>query len=57
VAAQLSSGSVYVNGRGGIGPGMPFGGYKESGYGRLGGREGLMAFMQTTNVWISLDDG
>lgn len=56
VAAQMSSGSVYVNGRGGIGPGMPFGGYKESGYGRLGGREGLMAFMQSKNVWISMDD-
>ncbi|SDG38341.1 aldehyde dehydrogenase family protein [Pseudonocardia oroxyli] len=56
MAAQLSSGSVYVNGRGGIGPGMPFGGYKESGYGRLGGREGLMTFMQSKNVWISMDD-
>ena len=56
LAAQLACGSVYVNGRGGIGPGMPFGGFKESGYGRLGGREGLMAFMQTKNVWISMDD-
>ncbi|GAA1845585.1 aldehyde dehydrogenase family protein [Actinomadura bangladeshensis] len=56
MAARLSSGSVYVNGRGGIGPGMPFGGYKESGYGRLGGREGLMTFMQSKNVWISMDD-
>jgi aldehyde dehydrogenase (NAD+) len=56
VAGQMSSGSVYVNGRGGIGPGMPFGGHKESGYGRLGGREGLMTFMQSKNVWISMDD-
>lgn len=34
---------------------MPFGGYK-SGYGRLGGREGLVTFMQTKNVWISMDE-
>jgi len=56
VAARMHTGSVYINGRGGLGPGMPFGGYKESGYGRLGGREGLMAFMQTKNVWIALDE-
>ena len=56
IAAKMHAGSVYINGRGGIGPGMPFGGYKESGYGRLGGREGLMAFMHTKNVWISLEE-
>jgi aldehyde dehydrogenase (NAD+) len=56
IAARMRAGSVYINGRGGIGPGMPFGGYKESGYGRLGGREGLMSFMQTKNVWIALDE-
>jgi acyl-CoA reductase-like NAD-dependent aldehyde dehydrogenase len=56
VAAQMRAGTVYVNGRGGIAPGVPFGGYKESGYGRLGGREGLATFMQTKNVWIGLSD-
>jgi acyl-CoA reductase-like NAD-dependent aldehyde dehydrogenase len=56
VAARMQAGSVYINGRGGLAPGTPFGGYKESGYGRLGGQEGLMAFMQTKNVWISLDE-
>jgi acyl-CoA reductase-like NAD-dependent aldehyde dehydrogenase len=56
LAARMKTGSVYINGRGGIGPGMPFGGYKESGYGRLGGRAGLLTFMQTKNVWISMDE-
>ena len=54
MAARLQSGSVYVNGRGGLPPGVPFGGMKQSGYGRLGGRDGLRAFMQVKNVWIGL---
>jgi len=54
VASRLQAGSVYVNGRGGLPPAVPFGGYKQSGYGRLGGREGLRAFLQTKNVWIGL---
>jgi acyl-CoA reductase-like NAD-dependent aldehyde dehydrogenase len=54
VAARLQAGSVYVNGRGGLPPAVPFGGYKQSGYGRLGGREGLRAFLQLKNVWMGL---
>lgn len=54
MAAALEAGSVYVNGRGGLPPAVPFGGVKESGYGRLGGHEGLRAFMRTKNVWIGL---
>jgi len=54
MASRLQAGSVYVNGRGGLPPGVPFGGYKQSGYGRLGGRQGLHAFLQTKNVWLGL---
>ena len=54
VAARLQAGAVYVNGRGGLPPAVPFGGYKESGYGRLGGREGIRAFLQVKNVWMGL---
>jgi acyl-CoA reductase-like NAD-dependent aldehyde dehydrogenase len=54
LAARLQAGSVYINGRGGLPPAVPFGGYKQSGYGRLGGREGLRAFLQTKNVWMAL---
>jgi aldehyde dehydrogenase (NAD+) len=48
----LQSGTVLVNGASGQPPGAPFGGYKHSGYGREGGREGLFEFLQTKNVFI-----
>jgi len=35
-------------------PCVPFGGWKQSGYGRLGGEQGLHEFLQTRNVWINL---
>ena len=49
---QLQSGTVLVNGASGQPPGAPFGGYKQSGYGREGGKEGLYEFLQTKNVFI-----
>jgi acyl-CoA reductase-like NAD-dependent aldehyde dehydrogenase len=33
---------------------MPFGGVKGSGFGRLGGRDGIREFTRTKNVWIGL---
>ncbi|MGW3132355.1 aldehyde dehydrogenase family protein [Streptomyces sp. NPDC001076] len=52
VVPQLQSGTVLVNGASGQPPGAPFGGYKQSGYGREGGKEGLYEFLQTKNVFI-----
>lgn len=49
---RFASGSVHVNGASGQPPGAPFGGYKHSGFGREGGREGLHEFLQTKNVFI-----
>jgi acyl-CoA reductase-like NAD-dependent aldehyde dehydrogenase len=54
VAARLSAGMVWVNGSGGNAPSMPFGGYKQSGTGRLGGLAGIEEFSQRKNVWIAL---
>lgn len=55
VASQVQAGMVQVNGSGeGMQPFAPFGGMKQSGYGRLGGREGLYEFLQTKNVWMNL---
>ncbi len=54
VASAVESGMVWVNGAGGLSPSMPFGGYKHSGVGRLGGRAGLEEFGQRKNVWIAL---
>jgi integrase len=35
-------------------PNAPFGGVKQSGFGREGGREGLMEFLQIKNVFVGL---
>ncbi len=55
VASQMQAGMVQVNGSGeGMQPFAPFGGVKKSGYGRLGGEEGLHEFLQVKNVWMNL---
>lgn len=55
VAGQLQAGMIHVNGSGeAMQPNCPFGGFKKSGHGRLGGIEGLQEFMQPKNVWMSL---
>ena len=45
MADQLKSGVVWANTYNKFDPTSPFGGYKESGFGREGGRHGLMAYM------------
>jgi len=52
VSARLEAGYVSVNGFAGMTPNGPFGGYKQSGYGREGGHAGLEEFLQTKTVWI-----
>jgi aldehyde dehydrogenase (NAD+) len=54
MAARLDAGTVWVNGFSGLPPGTPFGGYKQSGYGREGGEVGLREFLQTKNVFIGM---
>lgn len=55
MASQIESGVVTVNGAGeGMTPCVPFGGVKQSGYGRLGGEAGLHEFLRTKNVWMNL---
>ncbi len=55
VAAAMDAGMVQVNGSGeGMTPCVPFGGMKQSGYGRLGGEEGLHEFLRVKNVWMNL---
>jgi aldehyde dehydrogenase (NAD+) len=46
VAAQLKAGVVWVNCTNLFDAACGFGGYRESGYGREGGREGLLEYMQ-----------
>ena len=46
VAGQLRAGVVWANTFNKFDPTSPFGGYKESGYGREGGRHGLAAYLE-----------
>ena len=53
VARQLEAGSVWVNSHSDIEPQSPYGGYKQSGFGRSGGVEGLHEFLQVKNIRIA----
>jgi len=53
-AAALETGTIWINGATGHHPGAPFGGYKQSGVGRLGGWYGIEEFSQVKNVWLAL---
>jgi aldehyde dehydrogenase (NAD+) len=46
MAQQLRAGVVWANTFNKFDPASPFGGYKESGYGREGGRHGLLAYLR-----------
>ena len=46
VAAQLKAGVVWVNCTNLFDASCGFGGYRESGYGREGGREGLLEYLE-----------
>ncbi|PQM47274.1 NAD/NADP-dependent betaine aldehyde dehydrogenase [Mycobacterium talmoniae] len=54
VARQLEAGSVWVNQFSDIAPQGPYGGYKQSGFGRTGGLAGLHEFMQIKNIRIAM---
>ena len=54
VARRLESGSVWVNQFSDMSPQGPYGGYKQSGFGRTGGLDGLHEFMQTKNIRIGM---
>lgn len=54
VAAALKAGTVWVNTYNQFDAAAPFGGYKQSGYGRDHGREGLEKFLETKTVWLNI---
>jgi acyl-CoA reductase-like NAD-dependent aldehyde dehydrogenase len=56
VASQLDAGQIQVNASGeAMTACVPFGGVKQSGYGRLGGEAGIHEFLRTKNVFINLN--
>ncbi len=54
VAARLDVSHVTVNGGGGFGVEAPFGGVKQSGFGREGGWESVLQYSRVKNVWVNL---
>ena len=54
VAAQLDAGTVWINGFYDLPVGAPFGGVKQSGFGRQGGIYAIQEFTRPKNVWLSL---
>jgi phenylacetaldehyde dehydrogenase len=53
LARRIQAGTITINGGGREQP-MPFGGYKQSGLGREGGREGIEAYTEIKTVSIGL---
>ncbi len=54
VARKIKAGTVWINTYGIIPHNAPWGGYKMSGVGREGGREGIEEMLQIKNVYIQL---
>lgn len=53
IASQIEAGTVWINEYHLLNPGMPFGGFKESGLGREMGSEGVMSYLEVRHVWES----
>ena len=51
-----SGGTVWMNTYRAITFNSPFGGYKESGYGRVNGAEAVDGFLQTKSVWVETSE-
>jgi acyl-CoA reductase-like NAD-dependent aldehyde dehydrogenase len=54
VARLLKAGTVWINTYNLYDPALPFGGFKESGFGRDQGRDALEKYTQTKSVWLGL---
>ena len=54
VVRSIKAGTVWVNTYNLYDPALPFGGFKESGFGRDQGRDALEKYMQTKSVWVQL---
>lgn len=57
LASKIETGTVWVNEYHLLNPGMPFGGFKQSGLGREMGVEGMKAYLEVQHLWISDCDG
>lgn len=53
-ASRIKAGNVRINAAAGMDANMPFGGFKQSGYGKENGREGVEGFTEVKSVAINL---
>lgn len=53
MASRMRCGTVWVNEYHLLNPGMPFGGFKQSGLGRELGEEGLLSYLEVKHLWES----
>jgi len=53
-AKALKAGTVWINAYNLYDPGLPFGGYKESGFGRERGHYALEEYTQVKSIWVDL---
>lgn len=54
LARKIKAGTVRINGGSGLDWALPFGGFKQSGWGRENGREGVEAFTEIKSVSVAL---
>jgi acyl-CoA reductase-like NAD-dependent aldehyde dehydrogenase len=55
LAQQIKAGSVWINAYNCFDSSSPFGGYKQSGFGREMGPHALESYTQVKSVWVSLE--
>jgi phenylacetaldehyde dehydrogenase len=54
LAPKLRAGTVWVNCHNVLDPTMPFGGYKQSGWGRELGKEALHSYLESKSMCIRI---
>ncbi len=54
IARAIKAGTVWINSYNLYDPALPFGGFKESGFGRDQGKDALEKYTQTKSVWVNL---
>ncbi len=55
LARKIQAGTIWINAYGSLSAESPFGGYKQSGFGRELGRYGIDLYTQVKSVWVAMD--
>jgi len=56
IARAIRAGTIWINTYNLYDPALPFGGFKQSGFGRELGLEALDSYLETKSVWVHLKD-